>query len=145
MKKVHKERLLALADYLTLVPREKFSYASWMSSKRPNFYESKDSNPRSCGSYACALGWATTMKQFQRLGLTMLIHPTSRVRFPSLIDADPEDTERGSTRASAKIFGLTHWQHRYLFVPGYASLSCGATALRVAQHIRDFVERDGMV
>lgn len=63
--KVFNRRLLKLADKLDEVPRNRFNYGSWVGDDwggKPNL---------SCGTKACALGWATTMPEFRRLGLKL--------------------------------------------------------------------------
>jgi hypothetical protein len=56
-------RLLLLADFLEKLPPERFNYGEWVG---------KDWGGKqdlSCGTTACALGWACTMPEFQALGL----------------------------------------------------------------------------
>lgn len=135
--KVHADRLLRLAAFLDDVPPHRFDYSRWVGT------DWKGKEDLSCGTTACALGWATTMPEFRRLGLrlgldmgTGVVHlKTQRPNFWS-----------SPIYASEKVFGLTYKEHGYLFgaaegPSGERSLAEGARATTVAKHIRRFVKR----
>lgn len=56
-------RLEALAAFLDTIPPDKFNYSEWVDR------DWKGKPDLSCGTKACALGWATTMPEFRKLGL----------------------------------------------------------------------------
>ena len=132
MNKPHAKRLLKLAAFLETLPKGKFDYSSWCGEDAPD----GDVNIHTCGTTACAFGWATAMPEFRRLGLRMIDG------FPSLKD-DPGAEEAG---ASEEIFGTTYDQFVRLFYPDFGSggshsgLSPTATPKQVAKHIRKCVK-----
>lgn len=65
MKKHHGRRLLKLADRIEILPRKRFIIHSWVGEGW------NGSSGFSCGTSACAMGWATTMPEFRRLGLRL--------------------------------------------------------------------------
>ncbi|MGH7749129.1 MAG: hypothetical protein ACREQ5_30855, partial [Candidatus Dormibacteria bacterium] len=59
-------RLLRLADFLENdVPADRFDFAHWVGK------DWAGAPDLSCGTSACALGWATTIPEFQALGLKL--------------------------------------------------------------------------
>lgn len=58
---MNKERLLKLAEFLDAVPKEQFNLGQWTS----------DGSVGSCGTTACACGWATTIPEFREAGLRL--------------------------------------------------------------------------
>ncbi|WP_230684392.1 hypothetical protein, partial [Streptococcus pneumoniae] len=58
---VSKNRLNLLADFLDTLPRKKFDFS--------RFGNGDLRLEPSCKAAGCALGWATTIPQFRRLGL----------------------------------------------------------------------------
>lgn len=121
-------RLLALARFLEKLPINRFSYNRWVG----NDWRGKPD--LSCGTTACAMGWATTMPRFRRLGLVM-----NSLGVPVLRD-------HWGLEAAEKLFALTPKQAEFMFIPSRSyrqELSPGisATASEVAAHIRRFVAR----
>jgi hypothetical protein len=57
------ERLIKLAKFLEELPPKRFNFSRWVG------LDWKGSKDLSCGTTACALGWAATMPEFRRLGL----------------------------------------------------------------------------
>jgi len=126
----YRGRLLGLVALLRKLPPEKFNYNTWVG------VDWKGKQDLSCGTTACALGWATTMPQLRRLGLrlskdfsVMLLNKTY----------DPID-------AACEVFGLTYSEAEFLFVPGQytkwgTSPEDNATAKQVAAHIERFVRK----
>lgn len=59
-------RLLKLAQFLKTVPAERFNMGVWVGD------DWKGDPDLSCGTSACALGWATVIPEFRRLGLRLV-------------------------------------------------------------------------
>lgn len=59
-------RLLVLADFLETVPASRFHMDVWVGD------DWKGAADLSCGTAACAMGWATTIPEFQQLGLRLV-------------------------------------------------------------------------
>lgn len=129
-------RLLKLADFLDTLPPERFNYAYWVGHDwdgRPDL---------SCGTTACALGWATTMPTFRRLGLRL-----SGWGVPILVGMD--ETRDQAFDVASQVFGITPLESLFLFdfsvdgeddeFHGRRSPGEDATAKEVAEHIRRFV------
>ena len=133
MNAIHRRRLLKLADFLEALPPKRFNYCHWVGD------DWEGAANLSCGTTACALGWATTMPIFRRLGLCL--YKPGRYYTPTVILKIGK--RRGSTfDATEEIFGLDHNETMELFTPrGSGELGPKAKASDVAAHIRRFVER----
>lgn len=59
------KRILKLADFMEKLPPKRFNFLRWVGT------DWKGAPDFSCGTTGCALGWATTMPFFRRLGLQM--------------------------------------------------------------------------
>ncbi len=149
-----RRRLLVLADFLETLPPERFDYGRWAG-------ESWKGKPDlSCGTTACALGWATTIPEFRKLGLRLYRKPGAEwteVVLGKLKDIKIQYMEHPmGTDAAEAVFGLDYYESRYLFMPGSRlydpddemydlGLPTGpgerAKAKAVAKHIRRFVRR----
>lgn len=135
---VSRARLLKLADFLEKLPRKRFDYGRWVG-------VDWDGKPDlSCGTTACALGWATTIPSFRRLGLR-LRKLGGTVSVVELENDDGQETHWSA--AAMNVFGLDANEAFYLFLPGfglagmkYHSPRHDATAKQVAKHIRRFVK-----
>lgn len=134
------ERLCKLLDEL---PRKRFHYDTWVG---PEWQGSPD---LSCGTTACAGGWATTIPAFRRLGLRAV----RRGEHNDIV------LRRGARNlysfdALERLFDITYWEARYLFSPsngvpaskwrGLGALKpigpgIHATPKAVAKHIRAFI------
>jgi len=133
---VYKRRLLALADLLQKLPPKRFDYSHWVGD------DWKGKQDLSCGTTACAFGWATTMPSLRRLGLVLhksevTLHKNGGYLFPS--------------EAAKEVFGLSYAEFEYLFVPyserdlpkyklPVSYIPDSASAKTVAAHIRNFVK-----
>ncbi len=130
-------RLLKLADFLQTLPRQKFDYTSWIGDNW------NGESLMTCGTTACALGWATAMPEFRRVGLQMeKIHD----------DYDPrsfygqvclkDNPGCGEEEAGMQVFGLTSDEFNFVFVPVNLENrnENGATPKQVASKIRKFVK-----
>lgn len=128
---MNKRRLLKLAEFLETVPRDRFDYSKWASSE---WGGKKD---LSCGTTACALGWATAMPMFQKIGLKLTRDEDGYV---FVVDS----SGREGFKAAEAAFDVTWQASAYLFDPYYSKLGLHASPKAVAAHIRAFVERGGM-
>jgi len=122
-------RILKLADFLESLPRKRFDFSIWVGN------EWKGAPDLSCGTTACALGWATTLPLFRRLGLRL----SPRTRWPIL-------NHRSMIRGDApfrKLFGLSEATFDRLFRPLFDEMSgClgqNATPKQWAKHARRIV------
>ncbi len=134
-------RLLRLAEFLENLPPERFDYSRWVGKD----WEGKPD--LSCGTTACALGWAATMPEFQELGLSL-----------GVIYSDIGGVFLNgfySPREAARVaFGLSPVEYAFLFDPVAAAdigeddpdiylwspPSRDASAAEVAGHIRKYVK-----
>lgn len=129
-------RLRELADLLDSLPPERFSYASWVG-------RSWEGDPDlSCGTTACALGWATTMPELRRAGLSL--GWTWSAGAQPVLRWATTNTLTGLDAAMA-VFGLADREAWWLFMPGggYAgeyAPDAEASAQEVAAHIRYFLD-----
>jgi hypothetical protein len=128
--RVYKSRLLKLADFLEKLPRKRFCFQWFVG------LDWKGADDLSCGTTACALGWATTMPTFKRLGLA--IH---KGQFVNLVRLNKRG---GPWGAATRLFGISRSESEYLFNPRGCPkrpncLSGDATPKQVAKHIRQFV------
>lgn len=150
------KRLLKLAEFLERLPRKRFNYATWVGDDwegKPNL---------SCGTAACALGWATTIPSLRRAGLRLdrggVFGSIGYVTLARATKATRAAVLRGefpSCAAAAHVFDITEDEATFLFVPLSVPLATRehlperpgvkATPKRVARHIRDFVKRGGML
>ncbi len=139
MKPVYAKRLLKLADFLEALPRKRFNFASYVGD------DWAGKQDLSCGTTACALGWAASMPEFRRLGLRFKGtpaydddgHAITADGGVGLVDDEYADEEE----ASAIVFGLTDDQHAELFIPENefgpsSNLPKEATPKQVAKNIR---------
>jgi hypothetical protein len=131
------KRLLKLARFLEKLPNERFNYAYWVGK------DWKGASDLSCGTTACALGWAAVMPEFRKLGLELRRDPNIRPILPIIQN---RNTGSGFISAAMEIFGLTLHQAEKLFIPytyppSRGRLLYSSTAKEVAAHIRRFVAR----
>lgn len=96
---VGNRRLLKLADFLEKLPKERFNFSSWVGD---DWEGAKD---LSCGTTACALGWATAMPEFHRLGLKL--DSEGWPRYNREVGAD----------AAKSIFAIDSEEAEFLFTP----------------------------
>ena len=130
--------LLLLADILDRVPRKRFDYTCWVGS---DWHGMPD---LSCGTTACALGWATTSPEIASLGLRL---KKTYTLWPAAVVCDTDHGVVTAYSAAAYVFGISAKQAEYLFCPETRLPSSGktrspgddATAQEVAAHIRAFV------
>lgn len=131
---VGNRNLLKLATFLEKLPRARFDYDTFVGK------DWKGKKDLSCGTTACAIGWATTIPAFRKAGLRLTAHGI-------VIGASHIDEAAG-----LDLFAITDFEWDYLFLPsntlpdtfpGKVVPPQGpdgrATAKAVAKHIRRFV------
>ena len=73
-KKVEREiKLLTdLADLMKKVRPDRFDMSSWASGPDCDMLSKVKDKPNECGTTACAMGWATTLQSFKRMGVKLV-------------------------------------------------------------------------
>ena len=123
--KTHARRLLKLAKFLKTIPDEKFDIGIWKTERK-------------CGTVCCAVGWATNIPEFNRLGLISIKHNFDvfdyRIQFRPKNKSEDARIKRlkrvsddfgfmvgdGGYEAGMMFFGLNDEQFTRLFMPeGY--------------------------
>ena len=139
------KRLLKLAEFLRTVPVKRFDYTKWVGK------DWKGSQNLSCGTTACALGWAVTIPSFRKAGLRFKNSSFENLFGETIMQADivlrSPKTKRlltsESLRTAEMFFGLTDDQAVWLFTPqGGESF---ATPKYVAQKIERFVKGEAAI
>ena len=123
--KIGNARLLKLAAFLRTVPRKRFDY---------NVFVGDDWNGAqnlSCGTKACAMGWAATMPAFRRLGLYL-----DRNGQPIIDTPEHSLDVFGIAR---ELFAVSLEDARWLFFPSDDEID--ATPKQVARKIERFVAK----
>jgi hypothetical protein len=136
--------LLKLAGLLEALPPERFDYSIWADDT--TWSPSVPLTAPTCGTKACALGWATTMPE---LGLEL------RAGDHAVLVCKVGERYAGATEVAAEAFDIEEAEAEYLFLPetpdpryfenvdvgdDAASPNDEASAKEVAAHIRRFVE-----
>jgi hypothetical protein len=135
MKTMHRNRLLKLAAFLRKLPRERFNYGLWVG-------HSWEGNPDlSCGTSACAFGWATTIPSLRASGLRLVRRNDFDYGQPGWRNPKTGRTTIGYERASREVFGLSADEAHHLFIPSWP-LGSEASPQQVADHIVGFVESE---
>lgn len=132
---IFKKRLIRLADGLEADAAKedgiKFDFNNWGAIDNPM-------NPLSCGTVACAFGYAAISGLFKDEGLDYRTSGRGEVVFTY------QGTQwAGAIETAMKLFGLTEQEASHLFTDDRGlDETTGADAERkVAQRIRDFAER----
>ncbi len=153
---VFKKRLLKLVKLLKTVPDKQFDFGSWVGD------DWKGKKDLSCGTTACALGWATTIPSLRKKGLRLFRgKEDGKDHWDSYgyvgLRGSLLDAAKAPQEAAREIFGLTSEEFGYLFTPGggigidltdYTGKSNslayspdeGASAKEIARHIKNFVK-----
>lgn len=145
---VQKRRLLKLADFLDALPPKRFDFSRWVGD------DWQGDEQLSCGTTACALGWAATIPEFRKLGVSLDgAHGASMT--PFLVD----DRSAASADVSRRLFGLNSHASEALFqgyslygfqIDGYEgntdalvlrSVGSHASKKTVVGRIRQYVEK----
>jgi hypothetical protein len=130
---MNKERLLRLAEFLEKeVPKDRFYYNHWVG------HDWRGMDDLSCGTTACALGWAATIPEFHEAGLRLL-KGHKRVDgtyygYVGVVNAQGTPISWDSFNAAMNFFEVPYGMAEFLFVP--LSDEDDATAEDVAVKIR---------
>jgi hypothetical protein len=116
-KKEARRMLLTLARKLEKLPARRFKYNRWVSG------DWKGRADLSCGTSACAAGWATTLPSFRAKGLRLKrdgyadseVGGYITIRGAGVTD---DSTYAHSLRSMARVLGIDFRLARYLFNPG---------------------------
>lgn len=134
---MNKDRLLLLAEFLeTKVPAGRWDYRTIVGNDWQGHQD------LSCGTTACAIGWAATIPSIRDAGLV-------------LCTDEYNGFESWETfKLASQVFELSEEEAAYLFEPDrrtrwaekneHGPLPETATASQVAAHIRAFVAGDGI-
>ncbi len=139
---VSNRRLLRLATFLKTVPKERFDFSHWVG----RGWDGRQD--LSCGTTACALGWAATIPFFRRLGLRLARYGEN---IGYVTCGDGTSPYWASVAAAQMVFGLNYDEVEFIFIPngwigeigetcrGEIGLARDATPREVARHIERFV------
>ena len=118
MEQVYAGRLLRLADFLDALPPTRFKFDTWVGGDWGGLPD------LSCGTTACGLGWATTMPEFQKLGLYLsdggYQSKLGRSAISPRLRSDgkePLPPWEATLLATNVIFGLSDDETDFLFTP----------------------------
>lgn len=147
MKPETKAMLEELATLLEELPPERFDYFVWVGA---NWQGQRD---LSCGTTACAAGWATTLPSYQARGL-FLGQAEDDFDLGLNIFSPMVQTVEGEwldqTEAMAHVLDIPQDEAELLFVPrtkdgdlGMEAPESNASAKEVAAHIRRYIEVKG--
>lgn len=130
----YNNRLLRLAKFLRALPPDRFNYNVWFGSDWEGFPD------LSCGTTACAFGWAMAMPEFRKLGFHAALDEYYTIY------TTPSCQQCGSSDAGKELFGIEDLDFDLLFFPGVknghlVSPDGDASAKQVANHIVRFVRR----
>jgi hypothetical protein len=136
---VNTSRLRTLAAFLRTLPPERFNYAHWVGD------DWQGAPDLSCGTTACALGWATTIPEFRAAGLRLV---RTVIGLEVLFEDEDGFVTDDSTTSAEAFFDISRSDARWLFVPwtwtvgpdGASGPNEDASALEVADHIDRFVD-----
>lgn len=149
--KIYADRLNLLANFLDTLPAKRFDFNRWVGE------DWKGKPDLSCGTTACGLGWATTMPEFQALGLKLrsdnpLLLSTAIPATQTVFEKYKKDLVgnrhwRIVVETCAEIFGLNEEETIFLFTPNDIfsdaeedkKLDMNATPQELANHIRKFL------
>ena len=142
--------LMMIARKLRTVAKrepERFDYQEWVGRNW------KGKADLSCGTTACALGWATTIPALRRRGLRLYLSASNFVKgYVGIAGHPPEQNGLGSAQnsieAAMEALLLDEDEAQFLFYPanwfdrgGERAPDDEATALEVAEHIERFVHQ----
>lgn len=128
---MHVDRLRRLAFHLRNdVKDEVFNLATWVGNDDVPWEGKED---LSCGTSACAMGWATTIPEFKQLGLHLERLSPSGQGF--IVFGEFKHFE-----AAAKFMDITYKESEYLFDPSKYPEDDYTTRLQVCERIEDFIE-----
>ena len=118
---MRKARLLKWAEFLEQLPPKRWDYGHWVGKSW------QGAPDLSCGTTACALGWACTIHSFRKLGL--------RMGGGAKWDRTPMFMRQVGSAACALFFDIPHDTAACIVQPGHFMRN-DATAKQVAKLIR---------
>ncbi len=127
---IFKFRMLYLAKFLRGLPPERFDYSSWVGD---TWLKKQD---LSCGTTACALGWAATIPEFRKSTGLRLVESFGRgvVTAPGVAIAG-NDGEHPCIVGGARLFGIPASDSLKLFSRGNGCFNPSA------EQVADYLER----
>lgn len=130
-----RKRLMMIERKTRHVKPDKFWFGSWVG------YGWGGKPDLSCGTTACAVGWATTIPYLRKRGLHLIKLPTTKSGWPTILpNVDTFTSGMQHLEGVAKFLGLTIEEYKYLFTNSmHGSLSVDATNIQVANHLREFI------
>lgn len=132
---MHAAHLRRLAFYLRNDVRdERFNLATWVGNDDVPWEGMDD---LSCGTTACAMGWATTIPEFKELGLRLERNSFSGQGY--LVFG-----EKKHFSAAAEFLDITEKEAEYLFNPDKYPEEDDTTRLEVCERIEAFVDNGGI-
>ena len=145
-KQMRNDRLTTLANFLKTVPKQRFDFTRWVGKS----YQGKAD--LSCGTTACAVGWATTIPTFRQLGLFLQRSSLAGNYRPCYYNAEDYGNELNGDCAVQHFFKLNEDEIVFLFYPHFTKpasnprscLSEKATPKQVAKRIECFIKHDGV-
>ncbi len=99
-------RLLKIAALLRTLPRKRFNYGEWVGE------DWRGAPDLSCGTTACALGWATTIPSLRKAGLYLDQYGDPRLKGTRAANYTPPAFD-----AAMKLFGISLDDAEFLFEP----------------------------
>lgn len=140
---MNKERLLKMAGFLEALPPHKFDFDTYVRVGRKHPAEALAAPEEHCGTTACAVGWMPAIfpDEFEWKALSL---PWSTDVLPSPIGSSCVSWRYVEVEIR-NFLDITTWQYDFLFVPDSSRLNADASAIEVAQHIREFVNTNGEV
>lgn len=124
---MRKDRLKRLADFLQIVPEERFDMQRWVGD------DFKGSPDLSCGTSACAVGWATTIPEFREAGLHLDFDPDDELAWI----ATPVYQGWEGYDAAAQFFEIPRGQAEHLFGSFHFDDKPSDVARRIFKMIED--------
>jgi hypothetical protein len=137
------ERLQTLASFLRGVPKEHFNLETWRYDNAENSVCVNDeqlTSSLSCGTTACAVGWACSIPEFQEQGLAYRGNTPSYLSVATPNGGPPVFNFYESWEAVMEFFGIDYYMAEHLFL-GESYESCeAATADEVADRIEALIK-----
>lgn len=137
---IRTDLLLILASFLDTLPPERWNFRHIVGTDWQGLPD------LSCGTTACAFGWASTIPEIQAAGMRMI-----KRRLGYAWELSPGNTTTIGTEVGQQVFGLSEEDWDYLFqyrlddeydeddqIRYQACLPKDATAKDVANRIREF-------
>lgn len=152
--KANIRRLKSLRDFLGTVPKERFNLKTWCEMPAPNeligstysdipqrvldntFSSSNKVKTSSCGTTACALGWAAVKPSFRKAGLKFAdAHVDGEGKLYGTVYYD----YKYGFEAGGTFFGIDEVTSRYLFDPEeyHAKKTIGEVQRRIDVVVRN--------